>query len=151
MTHNFDTHPELTNRQMDLYYFQSPHKQIFEDFSARVVEVHDGDTVKLQWSERDFPFKLRMAKMAAPELKEKGGIESRDWLAALVLNQMVEIKIDPRNRVGKFGRLVGEMFFQGVSLVETSNTAGHSIPFGEIPMGMIKDSIKDTITKEGEI
>jgi len=48
MAHDFKKFPELTNNQMQIYYFESPHKQITEDFKARVVDVHDGDTIKVE-------------------------------------------------------------------------------------------------------
>jgi len=54
MAHDFKRFPELTNNQMNLYYFDSPHQQIAEDFDAKVVNVHDGDTVRLEVSWRDF-------------------------------------------------------------------------------------------------
>ena len=37
MVHDFKAFPELTNSQMDLYYWDSPHKQITDDFDAVVV------------------------------------------------------------------------------------------------------------------
>ena len=39
MAHDFKLFPELTNAQMDLYYFESPHRQITEDFIGKVVKV----------------------------------------------------------------------------------------------------------------
>ena len=77
--HDFKTFPELTNSQMQIYYFQSPHKQIIEPFMAKVVKVTDGDTIRVLWDERDFTFPVRFAELAAPELDERGGPESQSW------------------------------------------------------------------------
>ena len=93
MAHDFKNFPELTNNQMTFYYLDSPHKQITEDFEARVVEVHDGDTVKLQTDFRDFIFNLRLSNIAAPEIKEQGGPESQKWLESEVLNKDVMILV----------------------------------------------------------
>ena len=38
MPHDFINYPELTNNQMNFYYFESPHKQITENF-INVVNV----------------------------------------------------------------------------------------------------------------
>lgn len=80
MTHDFKLWPELSNRQMEMYYWQSPHKQITESFKAYVVRVIDGDTLRVRWKERDFDFPVRLINCAAPELDEKGGKESKSWL-----------------------------------------------------------------------
>ena len=73
MAHDFKRFPELTNNQMNLYYFDSPHEQITSDFDARVVRVVDGDTLRLQVGFRDFDFPLRMSNLLAPEMNEEGG------------------------------------------------------------------------------
>ena len=72
-TQDFVRFPELTNAQMGLYYFDSPHKQIGEDFFATVVNVHDGDTIRVKTDFRDFTFPIRFSNILAAELKEKGG------------------------------------------------------------------------------
>ena len=103
--HDWKRFPELADHELDIYYFQSPHKQIFEDFHAKVVKVHDGDTVTLRWSERDFDFPLRFINIAAPEMREpdkktpiQAGQESQQWLENKLLDQEVLIKINPYQR-----------------------------------------------------
>ena len=139
MTHNFKTHPELTNSQMQLYYFESPHKQITEDFRAKVVKIHDGDTITLRTDFRDFDFPLRFLDTNAPELNEEGGHESRDWLSDKILNKEVDILIDKKNRVGKWGRLLGSVFFSGMNINKESIVMGQSTSFenrneGKLPI-----------------
>ncbi len=136
MGHDFNSYPELTNRQMDVYYFESPHKQITEDFTAKVVKVHDGDTITVETNFRDFTFPIRMAKIAAPELNE-GGHQSQKWLEAQILGKEIEIQINPFNRVGKYGRLIGTIIYGGMNINELSIDMGESVPFenatSEIP------------------
>jgi len=129
MAHDFKNFPELTNNQMQIYYFDSPHRQITEDFVAKVVDVHDGDTIKVRWRERDFDFPVRLAHIAAPELKEHGGLRSKKWLEGMIMGKEVDIKIDPDNRVGKWGRIIGEIIFMGIDVNNMSLDLRYSIPF----------------------
>ena len=138
MAHDFKAFPELTNSQMADYYFQSPHRQINEDFRAEVVKVTDGDTITVRWSERDFDFPIRFAGTNAPELNERLGHDSKAWLEGLLLGQMVDIRIDKNNRVGKFGRIIGTVIHHGMSLNQISVIQGRATPFdqqdeGDIP------------------
>mgnify|MGYP001592965776 CR=1 FL=1 len=127
--HDFKNFPELTNEQMDIYYFQSPHKQILNNFRATVVKVHDGDTISVRWHERDFAFPVRFLNIAAPELNESGGEDSQSWLEAQLLNEEVDILIDPDNRVEKWGRLLGKVLSRGMDMGELSTLAGKSVPW----------------------
>ena len=130
MAHDFKRFPELTNAQMQIYYFDSPHKQIMEDFTAKVVKVTDGDTIRVMWKERDFDFPIRMQDLAAPELNEKGGIASQKWLENLILGEEVEILLS-RQRVEKWGRLLADVFHRGMSVSEDSIRNFHGIPWAE--------------------
>lgn len=132
MVHNFKKYPELTNRQMELYYSQSPHQQITEDFMARVVKVTDGDTIRVFTSFRNFTFPIRLSNIASPELNERGGLESQQWLEKEILGKEVEIVIDYKNRVEKWGRLLGSIFFGGMDMGEESIANGFSVRFDEI-------------------
>jgi endonuclease YncB( thermonuclease family) len=129
MAHDFKKYPELANSQMPFYYFDSPHRQIIEDFNATVIRVKDGDTIQVRWDERDFDFPVRMADIAAPELKEAGGLESAAWLRDEIEGEEVTIVIDQKNRVGKWGRLLGDIIHLGRSMSELSLNLGYSMPF----------------------
>lgn len=137
MVHDFKNFPELTNSQMQFYYMDSPHKQITENFVARVTKVHDGDTITLLTSFRDFAFPLRFLNTNAPELNEAGGHEARDHLKEMIENEEVEIRIDPKQRVGKWGRLLGEVFHNGISMNELMIRQGFSTTFEQRNEGKI--------------
>jgi endonuclease YncB( thermonuclease family) len=130
MAHDFKRFPELTNSQMQFYYWDSPHKQITEGFLAEVVKVTDGDSIRVKTEFRDFDFPIRLAKINAPELNE-GGEESKSWLEKELLGEEVYIKVDKNNRVGKFGRLIGEVLLFGVNINYQSLAEGMSVPFGQ--------------------
>ena len=130
LTHDFEKYPELrSGEEMDTFYFQSPHKQITEDFRATVVKVHDGDTITLRWNDRDFDFPMRLSIINAPELNEKGGHEARDYLESKILNEEVDIKIDAGNRVEKWGRLLGQVIFNGIDMGEELMNLGMATTF----------------------
>lgn len=129
MAHDFEKQPELSNTQMQFYYWASPHRQIREDFNARVDEVIDGDTIKVDWVERDFLTTIRLSFIDAPEIKESGGTESKSWLERQIEGEEVTIKIDPNNRLGKFGRILGDIIFLGQSMNQLSMDNGHSRRF----------------------
>jgi endonuclease YncB( thermonuclease family) len=129
LEHDYKRYPELTNAELEMFELTSPHVQIKNDFEAVVVKVHDGDTVRLRTTFRDFDFPLRLLDIDAPELSE-GGEEVRDWLKARVLNEKVEIRINKFNRVGKYGRLLGKLVAKGFDMGETMLQLGMVKPFG---------------------
>ncbi len=128
MPHDFKLFPELTNSQMQIYYWDSPHKQITKNFMAKVLRVKDGDTIQVEWNERDFDFPVRLANIDALEL-EDGGAVSQSWLEEKILGEEVEILIDPDNRVGRWGRILGEVFHRGMNINNESLLLGYSTPF----------------------
>ena len=135
MAHDFKKFPELTNSQMQMYYFDSPHKQITGDFMAKVIKVTDGDTIRVETKFRDFSFPIRFSHIAAPEMDELGGEKSKKWLEGVILNEEVEVIIDNNNRVEKWGRLLGEIMFMGLNINQQSMDNGMSVPFGNRPGG----------------
>ena len=135
--HDFNNYPELRNSQLVELQFQSPHKQITEDFMADVVKVHDGDTITLQTDFRDFNFPLRLLGIDSPEMNA-GGKTARDWLKSKILNETVKVLIDRNNRVGKYGRLLGKVFHRGMDIGEEEIYLGLASSFkrrneGELP------------------
>lgn len=127
--HDYKAFPELSNQQMEELQFTSPHKQITEDFEAVVVKVHDGDTITLRTNFRDFDFPLRLLDIDAPELSE-GGEETREWLNNKILQKTVHILINPLNRVGKYGRLLGRVLYNGLNIGQEEIYLGLAVPFG---------------------
>ena len=139
MAHDFKRFPELTNNQMNLYYFDSPHQQIVGEFDAKVVKVTDGDTVRLQVGFRDFTFPIRMSNLMAPELNEKGGVRSRNHLKGLIEGAMVEIFLEDE-RVEKWGRLLGKIKHKGFDIGEQMIADGFGVGVWKEQMG-VKDLI----------
>jgi len=147
--HDYKAYPELTNTELQVLGFTSPHTQITEDFSATVVKVHDGDTVTLRTDFRDFDFPLRFLDINAPELNEPGGKDSRDWLKGEIEGREVDIIINRKNRVDKYGRLLGRIMFQGLDMGEVEVRQGRATPFDSRNEGKIP--VFDKLMAEGEI
>lgn len=143
MPHDFIKFPELTNSQMALYYFESPHKQILEDIRVNVIKVHDGDTITVEWNQRDFNFPVRFLDTNSPELNEPGGDESRDWLKARIGGKEIDLIIDKDQRVGKWGRLLAKVMFGGVDINEESIMIGKSTTFENRKEAEIPDFNKE--------
>jgi endonuclease YncB( thermonuclease family) len=72
-----------------------------DKFEAFVVSVYDGDTITIVYKYRGKPFcsKIRLNGINAPEIKtkdqeeKKNGLESKDYLAKLILNKYVYIHV----------------------------------------------------------
>lgn len=139
--HDYKAFPELTNSQLEQLQFSSPHKQILEDFEAVVVKVHDGDTITLNTSFRDFDFPLRFLDIDAPEMNA-GGEVARDWLDSRLLNTKVLIMIDRNNRVGKYGRLLGRVMHRGMDTGQEMLHLGLVKPFGSKNEGEPKSLVQ---------
>ena len=148
MVHNFKQNPELTNNQMNEFYFESPHKQITQDFRATVIKVHDGDTITLQWNERDFNFPMRLRDIDAPELNNQGGHEAQSHLVNLIEGKEVDILIDPENRVEKWGRLLGDVMLRGIIMSEEMIRFGHAVPFDQRRETMLPNMKKELNVKK---
>ena len=138
MPWDFNLRPELPNSQMELYYFESPHKQIFDDFRAEVVKVIDGDTIRVLWSGRDFDFPVRIIDINAPEMNE-GGREAKEWLEGVIEGETVDIIIDKNQRVGKWGRLLGKVESMGLDMGEMMMRLGLATSFESRGEGKASD------------
>ncbi len=136
--HDYKNYPELTNAQIADFGFSSPHKQITEDFFADVVKVHDGDTITVTTESRDFQFPIRLLNIDSPEMNNGGEI-AKEWLQNKILGKRVLIQIDPNQRVGKYGRLLGLILHQGLDVGQEELHLGYAKPFGQKREGEVPD------------
>ena|SRR3990167_10824380 len=138
--HDYKAFPELSNSELESLGLSSPHEQIVRDFVATVVKVHDGDTVTLRVPFRDFDFPLRLRMIDAPELSTGlPGEEARDYLRLLVEGKEVLILVDPKNRVEKYGRLLGDVVIDGLNVGEVMIHSGFAVPFDLRREGALPD------------
>ncbi len=66
-------------------------------YTARVTNVHDGDTVRVT-DEQGAKRRIRLAYIDAPELDQAHGIASRDALRRLIDQQTVQLTIHDTDR-----------------------------------------------------
>jgi endonuclease YncB( thermonuclease family) len=82
---------------------------------------------------------LRFANIEAPELEEYDGRKSQEWLEELLLNKEIEIIVNKENRVDKWGRLLGNVIFQGMDVGEQSIIMGFAKPWDQRNDGVMPD------------
>lgn len=115
--------------------FEKDKREIPDSFTAKVTDVHDGDTCTVVGDFRSKPVKIRLADINAPEIGmvkgEPGGEASKKWLTGKILGKTVDIVADPKGKFGKYGRLVGIIMVNGTNINEESLLLGFSRPFGE--------------------
>jgi len=87
-------------------------------YSAFVTDVYDGDTITINidlgFGMKMEKVKLRVFGIDTPELRgpeKKAGIVARDFVRDLILNKNVIIKTH-RDKKGKYGRYLGEIFIE---------------------------------------
>ena len=88
-------------------------------YKAMITSVYDGDTVT---ADVDLGFrnwvkgeKLRLSRINTPEVRgveRPEGLISRDWLREKLMGQEVIIKT-LKDKKGKYGRYVVEIYFEG--------------------------------------
>jgi endonuclease YncB( thermonuclease family) len=79
--------------------------------------VHDGDTVRVKCG--DAIARVRLACLDAPELKQQGGTESRDFLRNLIKTNGSEVAMIPLEQ-DRYGRTVAELILSPGSVPEVS-------------------------------
>lgn len=140
--HDFKAFPELTNAQMTEFYFSSPHKQIVDSFKAEVIRVHDGDTITVRTNFRDFDFPIRFAFIDTKELSE-GGAEAGDYLRSRIEGEGIEVIVNKDNRVGRYGRLIGEIIHRGINMNQEMMNVGLAVPFSQRGEGKLPNLDKE--------
>ena len=137
MEHDFVRYPELTNTQLK-EHIVSPFPQITENIMVEVIKVIDGDTIKVRWEMRDFDFPVRFLDINAKEMSE-GGEEAKEYLIGVVEGEEVELRIDPNQRVGKYGRLLARIISLGMDVGEMMKNIGLATSFENRNEGKIPD------------
>ena len=79
--------------------------------------VHDGDTVRVKCG--DAIARVRLACLDAPELKQQGGTESRDFLRNLIKTNGSDVAMIPLEQ-DRYGRTVAELILSPGSVPEVS-------------------------------
>jgi endonuclease YncB( thermonuclease family) len=84
--------------------------------------VQDGDTVTVKNPQSAETFKVRMAAIDCPEKKQQYGSTVSSIVSNLVLDKKVQLKAHNKDL---YGRTIGEIFVNGVSLNNYLVQMGH--------------------------
>lgn len=84
----------------------------FEPFEGQVVGVHDGDSITVLDRSKT-QFKVRLAEIDAPELRQDYGARSKQMLSDLVFGKSVVVIPTDKDR---YGRLVSRIEVDGQSI-----------------------------------
>ncbi|MFP5466885.1 MAG: thermonuclease family protein [Gammaproteobacteria bacterium] len=71
------------------------------EFVARVIHVHDGDTLWVQPEDSGQRVKLRLDGVDAPEICQSGGEASRDALARHLQDRPIQVRTRQLDRYGR--------------------------------------------------
>lgn len=110
--------------------------------SGKVIKVYDGDTItivsKLPYPESLlYKFRVRLARINAPELKTPElktqesieALNSRDFLASMVLDKTVELK---SVRTDKYGRILAEVYCDNINMSDLLLEKGYAVVYKDI-------------------
>ena len=125
--------------------------------SGKVIKVYDGDTItivsKLPYPESLlYKFRVRLARINAPELKTQElktqelktqklktqelkapvsieALNSRDFLASMVLDKTVELK---SVRTDKYGRILAEVYYDNINMSDLLLEKGYAVVYKDI-------------------
>lgn len=106
-------------------------------YQAVIVKVYDGDTVR---ADIDLGFgtilknqALRLWGIDAPEVRGESraeGLNSKTWLAGRILNMEVIIKTH-KDKKGKYGRWLAEIYQGGENINQWMIGEGHALEYGK--------------------
>lgn len=94
--------------------------------TAKVISVHDGDTLTVEVSKR---FNVRLLSCWSPELNQEGGPEARENLKRLTEGQEVTLHIQGNAdfaKVTTMSRVLGRVWVGDVDISEAQRKAGHA-------------------------
>lgn len=88
-------------------------------YEGKVISVHDGDTITLLCNGESL--KIRLNQIDAPELNQKFGYTSKEYLTGLILNKYVQVD---KVTIDKYNRIVGDIYMNGSYINEQMVNAG---------------------------
>jgi micrococcal nuclease len=112
---------------------EPPDADTLYHYRAVIADVYDGDTVTVDvdlgfsvWVRGE---RLRLARIDAPEVRgdeREAGLAARDFLRNLILNKPIIVQTI-RDRKGKFGRYIAELWLDGENVNDRLVAEGHAI------------------------
>lgn len=110
--------------------------------TAKCITVIDGDTVIVEESDGS-RFRIRLAFIDAPEMKQPGGVKAKEYLTSLLKGKDVIVKF---SSIDKYGRIIGVVYREGDLSVFKTTTVNMSVNYNVVYAGhawYYKDYAKD--------
>lgn len=79
--------------------------------SGKVISIHDGDTITILQNKQQI--KVRLFGIDAPELKQPYGKKSKQFLANLIADEVVEVDENGKDR---YKRTIGTVYLNGADI-----------------------------------
>lgn len=101
-------------------------------YRAKVIDGYDADTLTLVIDlglHISVTEKVRLARINAPELRgrqREAGLAARDWVFEQIMNKDVIIRTN-KDKTGKYGRYVVEIWLDGENFNDAIVAAGHAV------------------------
>jgi micrococcal nuclease len=99
-------------------------------YAAKLVRVLDGDTVEANIDlgfDIHYVAKIRLSGINAPEMKTPQGQPAKEHLANLLTNQDFVVTTKINKEFEKYGRVLGEITINGVSINQQMITEGFAV------------------------
>ncbi|MBC8147433.1 MAG: thermonuclease family protein [Bacteroidetes bacterium] len=106
-------------------------------YTAYVIDVYDGDSITV---DIDLGFgiimtskKIRLYGIDAPEIRgdeRERGLISKDWLSKKIEGEQIILKTY-KDRTGKYGRYLADIYFNGENLNELMLKEGLAEKYGK--------------------
>ena len=91
-----------------------------KDGKYKIIEVIDGDTVKLETGE-----KFRFLGIDAPEINARWGPEAKEFVVKALLNKKVKVEFD-QIKLDRYGRLLGYIWVDDTLVNEAIVERGYA-------------------------
>jgi len=121
----------------------------YSDEKGIVSKIIDGDTIYLNTNQKEI--KVRLQYIDAPELNQSYGKESKLFLESLILNKLVIIK---GNKKDKYKRYLGTIFFEGIDInleMIKSGSAWHFKKYAKFDQAMDQYLIYDNNENQAKL
>lgn len=92
------------------------------EFEGTVISVHDGDTARVQKAD-GMVVNVRFLICDAPEIEQPHGVEAREFMKTMCLNNQVTVRTEGQD---EHGRTLGEISVDGESVNKALIENGHA-------------------------
>jgi len=85
----------------------------FKKIEGKVIKISDGDTFTLLLEKDNFPVRVRLIEIDAPERKQPFSKKSKQYLSHLIFGKKVTVYYKKKDR---YGRILGHVFLKNNKL-----------------------------------